>query len=240
MSDQASEPVTDTSNPAGALAALTAQLGRSERLDQIVHQVEPLVERLRRSGAAYQALRGGWLGHALHPALTDLPLGCWTSALVLDLAGGRSSRKAATRLVGLGLVSALPTMATGVAEWGEADARAKRIGVVHAGANAMAWVLFARSWRARHLGAHYRGALWALAGGAAATGGAYLGGHLATLTDVGRGVRSAAPSPPPWSVPEEGAGPLTRVEVDIDLDTGDARPPGIDGPFGAAELDERT
>src|SRR5262249_38366750 len=29
-------------------------------------------------------LHGTWLGHPLHPALTDVPLGAWTTALVLD------------------------------------------------------------------------------------------------------------------------------------------------------------
>src|SRR6266850_4102411 len=30
-------------------------------------------------------LHGTWLGHPLHPALTDVPLGAWTTALVLDV-----------------------------------------------------------------------------------------------------------------------------------------------------------
>src|SRR5438128_9609497 len=38
------------------------------------------------------ALHGTWLGHSLHPVLTDVPLGAWTAALVLDLmeANGRA------------------------------------------------------------------------------------------------------------------------------------------------------
>src|SRR5947208_13414497 len=35
------------------------------------------------------ALQGEWLGHPLHPALTDFPLGCWMCASLLDLVGGR-------------------------------------------------------------------------------------------------------------------------------------------------------
>src|SRR5260370_8198870 len=30
-------------------------------------------------------LNGTWLGHALHPVLTDVPIGCWTSTALLDL-----------------------------------------------------------------------------------------------------------------------------------------------------------
>ncbi len=32
---------------------------------------------------------GSWFGHPLHPLLTDLPIGSWTSAMVLDFVGGR-------------------------------------------------------------------------------------------------------------------------------------------------------
>jgi hypothetical protein len=30
------------------------------------------------------AMHGVWLGHPLHPVFTDLPLGAWTTGLVLD------------------------------------------------------------------------------------------------------------------------------------------------------------
>src|SRR5438067_491099 len=30
-------------------------------------------------------LRGDWLGHPLHPALTDVPIGCWTASVLLDM-----------------------------------------------------------------------------------------------------------------------------------------------------------
>src|SRR5829696_1786301 len=66
---------------------------------------------------AGRALRGEWLGHALHPLLTDFPLGCWLSAGLLDLLGGRAARPAARRLVGLGLVATVPTVAAGLAEF---------------------------------------------------------------------------------------------------------------------------
>ena len=51
-------------------------------------------------------LHGRWLGHALHPALPDLPIGFWTSAFVLDLVGARTS---ARLLNAFGCVSALGT-----------------------------------------------------------------------------------------------------------------------------------
>jgi hypothetical protein len=38
-------------------------------------------------GAAKDVLSGVWLGHALHPILTDIPIGAWTSSVVLDWIG---------------------------------------------------------------------------------------------------------------------------------------------------------
>ena len=40
-------------------------------------------------GPVKDALSGTWLGHALHPLLTDLPIGTWTSAVLLDWLGGQ-------------------------------------------------------------------------------------------------------------------------------------------------------
>ena len=68
------------------------------------------------------AVAGGeWLGHALHPLLTDLPLGCWLSAGLLDLLGGRRGRPAAQRLVALGLLFVPVTAASGLVDWTSAS-----------------------------------------------------------------------------------------------------------------------
>ena len=77
-------------------------------------------------------LRGDWLGHAVHPVLTDVVIGTWTSASVLDLLGGPDSTAAAQRLVGAGLLAVGPTAWTGWAEWSTAGPREKRVGLVHA------------------------------------------------------------------------------------------------------------
>jgi len=49
-------------------------------------------------------MSGVWLGHALHPIMTDIPIGAWTSSVVLDWTGGRDSRSAADRLVLTGVL----------------------------------------------------------------------------------------------------------------------------------------
>lgn len=124
-------------------------------------------------------LRDDRLGHSWHPTLSDLPLGSWTSASLLDLLGGTESRRGATVLVGIGLASAVPTALTGFADWTTLDERQRRIGLVHALGNDVALLLFTRSLLARTRGDHGRGVRLALLGNAFTAGAGYLGGYLA-------------------------------------------------------------
>jgi uncharacterized membrane protein len=119
------------------------------------------------------------LGHALHPVLTDLPLGCWTSASIVDAIGGKSGRKAATRLLGVGLLAAGPTAYAGLASWSRLEGADRRVGAVHAIGNDVAIVLFASSFVARVRGDHWRGVRLALLGNLATAAAGHLGGHLA-------------------------------------------------------------
>ena len=119
------------------------------------------------------------LGHSLHPVLTDLPLGCWTSASIVDVIGGGMGRSAATRLVGIGLLAAGPTAYTGLASWSQLEGSERRIGAVHAVGNDVAILLFAGSFLARVRGQHGRGVQLALLGNLATVAAGHLGGHLA-------------------------------------------------------------
>ena len=172
--------------------AVVHELGGVVQLDAPADLLQPATRRLA-AGRIGSFLRGEWLGHALHPVLTDLPIGFWTSAFVLDLIGGRSGRRASTRLIGLGLLSALPTAASGAVEWSDIDDdRPRRIGVVHAAANGVAMVLYFGSWRARHRGHHVRGVALGVGGALAASVGGHLGGHLAFVEGMGTGERRPA------------------------------------------------
>lgn len=153
--------------------------------DGVAKPLQRLVRRAVGSGDLRDTLTGRWLGHALHPMLTDLPIGFWTSAFALDLLGGRKNRAAAQRLVGLGVLSALPAIATGATDWSDTTDEARRVGLVHAALNTVALACFTASWTARRRGRHGRGILYGLAGSAVATGGGYLGGHLVQRLGLG-------------------------------------------------------
>jgi len=173
---------------------------RPEQLLESWPDADGLIDRLRRATSSLvspevrPALAGDWLGHALHPMLTDLPIGCWTSATILDVVGGRSSRRAAQMLVGMGIVSVPITALTGLSDWRASDdRRVQRVGLVHAAFNVCATVAYWRSWTLRRRNHHLRGVMWGLGGGLLATAGGYLGGHLAYGIDLS----SAPPAPSP-------------------------------------------
>jgi hypothetical protein len=162
----------------------TLRLEDAQGLDRPVHALEPSVQAWFGTGTRGSVLRGAWLGHAVHPILTDVVLGTWTSATVLDLLGGPDSAAAAQRLIGTGLVAVGPTAWTGWAEWSAAGSREKRVGLVHAVTNGVAIGVYAASWVARRRGRHGAGAGLALIGATVSGVGAYLGGHLVEARKV--------------------------------------------------------
>jgi hypothetical protein len=166
------------------IVRLTRRLEDTAALDRPVAMLEEPVRVAFGSGSRGALLRGDWLGHALHPMLTDLVIGTWTSASVLDVIGGSDSRASAQRLIGTGLLAVGPTAWSGWAEWTQAPPREKRVGLVHAVTNAVAIGAYAASWVSRRRGQHDRGARLALAGAAASSAAAYLGGHLVAARGV--------------------------------------------------------
>ncbi|MDQ4023993.1 MAG: hypothetical protein M3217_00660 [Actinomycetota bacterium] len=71
------------------LYALAERVGAIDGLDDPAEAVARKVRRLLDPGPVKDAISGAWLGHALHPLLTDIPIGTWSSAAILDLVGGR-------------------------------------------------------------------------------------------------------------------------------------------------------
>jgi len=202
--------------------ALTGKLERAKALDPATAAATRVVKAVLPGGPVKDVLHGRWLGHPVHPLLVTLPIGLWSGASLLDLTtrddGGR---RAARRLVGAGLLSVLPTAATGLADWSELGAfeRPKRVGLVHANANTLTALVYLASWRARRAGDDARGRRLALAGLVGLAVGGYLGGHLSYSEGVGVN-RNAdeAPEPEDWTdvaaESDVAEGGLVRVDAD--------------------------
>jgi nitrite reductase/ring-hydroxylating ferredoxin subunit/uncharacterized membrane protein len=139
-------------------------------------------------GTLRDALSGTWMGHSLHPVLTDVVIGSWTSATILDLLGGDDDGSAASKLIGVGIAAYAPTALTGTVDWADSEAvddRVRRTGLVHAAGNATALALYAGSLVARRNGNHARGKLLSLAGAGVMSAAGFLGGHLSFARGVG-------------------------------------------------------
>lgn len=158
---------------------LVHRIEQADWLDERADALQRVADRVVPPGPTRERWRGRALGHALHPMLTDLPIGFWTSAALVDLLGGRRGRPAADRLVAAGVLAAVPTAVAGLAELGDmSDPETRRVGAAHALGNAAGSVLYALSWLARRRGRRFRGVLLALVGAGVLSASGYLGGHL--------------------------------------------------------------
>jgi nitrite reductase/ring-hydroxylating ferredoxin subunit/uncharacterized membrane protein len=153
---------------------------------QIASLLTGLFSKFVRSGSLKDLLSGTWLGHPLHPMLTDVTIGAWTSAVALDLFPSETTDEAATALIGVGVLSALPTAVTGLSDLTDVESNPERaVGGAHALGNISALVLFASSYIARKLGRKRAGITLSLAGAGAATAAGFLGGDLAYRRGIG-------------------------------------------------------
>jgi nitrite reductase/ring-hydroxylating ferredoxin subunit/uncharacterized membrane protein len=87
-------------------------------------------------------LNGTWLGHPVHSALTDVPIGALTVALVLDVVGQRVAADVALLVAVLSIVAAA---VAGLADYTDIDGTARMRGTVHFVLMTAALALFAIS-----------------------------------------------------------------------------------------------
>src|SRR3954454_2732345 len=200
---------------------LVERIGAVAALDGPAEAVAKWARGAIPKGPVKDTLAGVPLGHAGHPLMTDLPVGTWTSATLLDLFGGQESRAASRRLIAAGILSSLPAAATGLNDWADttpADDSVRRVGAVHAVANVAALGLYAASLAARRSDRHGRGVALGLAGIGALTVGGHLGGHLSYAKAVGVDRTAFEAGPDDWEEVYDDAalpeGELRRAEVD--------------------------
>jgi len=145
-------------------------------LDPVVKTVRKIINSALKPQALRDALHGVWLGHPLHPVLTDVPIGAWSAAAILDVVPGTGP--ATATLIATGCASAVPTAMTGWADWSQLHPQQQRVGLVHALANGLALTLYTGSLVARARGRRLTGKAMSYAGFGAVMAGGYLGGHL--------------------------------------------------------------
>jgi len=201
---------------------LFERIASFELVDGPAKTIAKTVRSLKAPAKVNEALSGTWLGHPVHPLLILLPMGSWTSAVLLDWTGGDDAETAADLLIGAGLAAAVPTIATGYADWADTEPASdsvRRVGIVHAAVNATAAGLFGASLAARAGGARGRGKLLALAGISAIGVGGYLGGHLTYAEGVGVNVDTFEEYPQDW----------TQALADAALGEGEMKAVDVDG-----------
>jgi uncharacterized membrane protein len=176
--------------PPSVALRLVEQLEDASTLDVPSKRIQAVLDTVLPGGTPRSLLEGRWIGHALHPVLSDVPIGSWTSSVILDLLGGASAETSADLLIGVGLAAAAPTALSGWTDWSRADTKQQRVGLVHAVANIAGVSLFALSLRKRRQGKRAAGKLLSLAGVTSMGAAAYLGGHLSFARGVGVGERS--------------------------------------------------
>jgi nitrite reductase/ring-hydroxylating ferredoxin subunit/uncharacterized membrane protein len=198
-------------------------------------------------------LYGVWFGHPLHAAVVMVPLGAWTSAMVLDLLHEES---AADAMVGLGLLGAAGAAITGAAQWQDTtnEEAPRRLGTLHALLNYGITGLMAGSYIMRKRGRRGTGLALSTAGLALSVASGWLGGELAYT--LGIGVDHTAFEKPPAEWTEVAAladlqdGMPLRVETDdapvMLLRQGDdiraiaATCPHLGGPLDEGKIEGET
>ena len=182
-----------------------------EWLDGIADRLQPLLKKaLGCAPRVRNALDGRWLGAPLHPVLTDVPIGAWSAAAILDFVDPRDAGSGDAPLA-VGVVAAIPTALTGVSDWTHLRGAERRMGSLHAVLNSGALALNVASLALRAGGHRGSGKALSLAAYGLVLASAHLGGQLVQ----GLGVRVNRTA---W---EQGSDEFVKV-LDADELEGDA------------------
>nr|HET6903158.1 Rieske 2Fe-2S domain-containing protein [Ktedonobacteraceae bacterium] len=166
-------------------------------------------------------LNGTWLGHAIHPMLTDIPLGAWTGTTLLDIAALAGENKdienSADLTLVLGLLGAGGAAVTGITDWSDLDGTDRRVGMMHGLLNGSITVMYLVSLIMRRTGQRRAGVALSTLGYLTSLFSAYLGGEMVFAKGVGvnhvaweGGSDDYVSVMPANDLP---AGKLTRVDV---------------------------
>jgi len=148
-------------------------------------------------------LHGTWLGHPLHPLLTDITIGAWTLAGGFDLIGVVSKdtfyRRVGDQLTMIGTASVIPTALAGLADYSTTPRPALPTATLHGLTNLAGTSLYLVSIYHRRRGRRGRGLLFSTLGLTTLTVGAWLGGRLVYTEGVGVDHAEGFTEPEDWT-----------------------------------------
>lgn len=135
------------------------------------------------------ALNGTWLGHTLHPVLTDLPLGAWTASTLLDLVWLSNEDEGIARSADIvmwaGLTGAAGAAVSGLTSWVDTDGPEQRTGMLHGLLNGGVTTLNLTSALLRLMGKRRSAITLSMLAYTLGLYSAYLGGELSLSEGIG-------------------------------------------------------
>ncbi|WP_141579322.1 Rieske 2Fe-2S domain-containing protein [Actinomadura sp. WMMA1423] len=171
----------------------------AEALDKVAEPVSSVVQRAVQPKPIRDLLSGTNLGHPLHPSLTDVAIGAWSMAGLLDMVGGSEAEPFTELMTAAGVAAAVPTALTGFNDWADTLGAERRVGLVHAGLNTVALALYAASLVASRGGGRRKGKALRFAGLTAMGISAYLGGHMSFAQGVNVNRTAWQEGPDDWT-----------------------------------------
>jgi len=173
-------------NAANLDHAISEQNWIDRAAEPVQRAIAPIINK---SPVVASVLHGEWLGHPLHAALTDIPVGAWSTGFVFDLTekftGTRRLRRAADAAIVVGLVSAMGAAVAGMADWSKTRGQERRLGFVHASTNMVIAGLYGASIYARRTRKRTLGVALSSVGFGLLLFSAWLGGELSYRHGVG-------------------------------------------------------
>lgn len=165
-------------------------------------------------------LNGTWLGHPLHPALVEVPIGAWTCTAVLDVLAlvqdDEAMERAADITLATGWLVSLPSAVTGWSQWTDTYGKDRRLGLLHGMMMGGTVALYTSALISRMRGSRSLGVTLSMVGWSVMGAGAYLGGEE-TYT-LGYGVNRTAFEQPATGyvsvIPEQDLQMNKPVQVD--------------------------
>lgn len=156
--------------------------------DGLQHAIQVVIGSQRKPPRRIKSLLNGTvLGHPLHPAITDVPIGSWMLAAIFDIIWLISplsyawAARGALIAVAVGIVGALGAAVTGLTDWSDTYGSERSIGLNHAIFNVTALALYVISLVLRFItaaGDSVIAAIIGFVGLAAVLYAAYLGGEM--------------------------------------------------------------